>query len=370
MALVHVVGDRSGATIELRGRGVLDFGSFDPLMLALHPRVVRRARQAVAMTGALSSPSPRRGSGTHSFHVELETRLAQFFGYDSCLLFSSRNQAILSYFSQVLREGDLILVDELVQAPILDIAHLMGARVVSLAAITADSARRECQRGPLGAKSFLFLEATSPKRCETIGSSVLEEMFHVEHLQVVLDESYSVPVVGLRGAGVTEGPVVHQGVAAIVVDTGIAFGIAGAALVSDGATVGQILERSLSLQVESCTSPLLAAALEEAITIAELSTAARAGIVTLCQHLRGGLAELGVACSQEAGGALVSLPYPHLREALELAENLFQKGVYVECVPRGTHLVNAGAVRFALRSGHTVADVDQVLGIISNIVRR
>ena len=104
------------ATIE--GRPVVNFSSNDYLGLTNHPRVKEAAKKAVDKYACGLSSS--RIQATTVEHVELETRLARFFGFEKCLVFTTGYQAMLGLISVCADKDTTLVLDSFSHACILD----------------------------------------------------------------------------------------------------------------------------------------------------------------------------------------------------------------------------------------------------------
>src|SRR4051812_1299605 len=114
--------------VEIAGKGVLNFSSNDYLGLANHPRVKEAASEAVRRFGAGSGAS-RLICGSLAPHHQLEQALAQFKGSEAALSFSSGYAAAAGAIGALLGKDDVIILDKLVHASIVDAARVCGAKL-------------------------------------------------------------------------------------------------------------------------------------------------------------------------------------------------------------------------------------------------
>ena len=103
----------------LDGREVVLLCSNDYLGLASHPSVRAAAAQAAERWGAGVGAS-RLVSGNTTLHRELERELAEFKGYDACVLFGSGYLANTGVIPALAGRGEVILSDALNHASIVD----------------------------------------------------------------------------------------------------------------------------------------------------------------------------------------------------------------------------------------------------------
>src|SRR6187431_1032970 len=79
--------ETGGLHTSINGFPIVNFSSNDYLGLTNHPKVKEAAKVAVDSFGCGLSSS--RMQATTTAHVELEERLAKWFGFPSCLLFTT-----------------------------------------------------------------------------------------------------------------------------------------------------------------------------------------------------------------------------------------------------------------------------------------
>ena len=114
--------------IRLNGRELLNFSSNDYLGLANHPALKEAALRAATQYGAGCGAS-RLICGSLAPHHELEEALAAFKGTEAALTFSSGYATALGTVPALVGKGDVVVIDKLVHACIIDAARLSGAKL-------------------------------------------------------------------------------------------------------------------------------------------------------------------------------------------------------------------------------------------------
>jgi cystathionine beta-lyase/cystathionine gamma-synthase len=104
----------------------LNFSSNDYLGLANHPLLKQAGIQAVEEFGA-GSGAARLVCGSLGPHHELEEALAAYKGTEAALSFSSGYATAIGTICALLGKDDVIVLDKLVHACIVDAARLSGA---------------------------------------------------------------------------------------------------------------------------------------------------------------------------------------------------------------------------------------------------
>ncbi len=103
----YLVESRSGAEVVVSGRKLVLAASNDYLGLATDERVREAAAQAALRWGSGSGASPLV-SGYAALQEKLEERLAEFKGYEACVVFASGYLANVGTVSSLVGKGDAV----------------------------------------------------------------------------------------------------------------------------------------------------------------------------------------------------------------------------------------------------------------------
>jgi 8-amino-7-oxononanoate synthase len=109
--------------VVIEGKERVMMGSNNYLGLTQHPRVLEAAKRALERYGSGCTGS-RFLNGTIDLHEVLESRLAEFFGKEAALVFSTGYQANLGLISGLVSRGEVVLIDKLDHASIVDGAKM------------------------------------------------------------------------------------------------------------------------------------------------------------------------------------------------------------------------------------------------------
>jgi 8-amino-7-oxononanoate synthase len=120
------ISSAQGPEIETAGRRLINFSSNDYLGLANDSRLREAAIAAIREFGVGAGAS-RLVSGTQSPHLLLESALASWKGSEAALCFSSGYAAALGTIPALVARNDIILLDKLCHASLIDGAKLSGA---------------------------------------------------------------------------------------------------------------------------------------------------------------------------------------------------------------------------------------------------
>jgi glycine C-acetyltransferase len=123
---LRILGSAQDTEVIVDGKRVLSLSSNNYLGLTTHPRLKDAMIDATRLWGA-GSGAVRTIAGTMSIHEELERRLAEFKHTEASLVFQSGFTANLGVLQSMVKEGDVIISDELNHASIIDGIRLSKA---------------------------------------------------------------------------------------------------------------------------------------------------------------------------------------------------------------------------------------------------
>lgn len=109
--------------VMIEGKERVMMGSNNYLGLTHHPKVLESSRRALELFGSGCTGS-RFLNGTLDLHEQLEARLAEFLGKEAALVFSTGYQANLGLISGLVGRGDIVFLDKLDHASIVDGAKM------------------------------------------------------------------------------------------------------------------------------------------------------------------------------------------------------------------------------------------------------
>jgi len=115
-------------TVEFDGRALLNFSSNDYLGFANHSALKEAIIEAVRRWGAGAGAS-RLICGSLEPHHQLEEALAAFKGTEAALTFSSGYATAVGTIPALVGKDDVVIIDKLVHASIVDAARLSGAKL-------------------------------------------------------------------------------------------------------------------------------------------------------------------------------------------------------------------------------------------------
>ena len=124
----HVVESEQNPEVIVEGKKMIMLGSNNYLGLTSHPKVKEAAINALKKFGS-GCAGTRFLNGTLDIHVQLEDKLASFFRKEAALTFSTGYQTNLGIISSLVGKHDVVVIDKLDHASIIDACRLSYAEV-------------------------------------------------------------------------------------------------------------------------------------------------------------------------------------------------------------------------------------------------
>ena len=113
------ISESEDTVVIIEGQRRIMLGSNNYLGLTHHPKVLEAAQKALYQYGSGCTGS-RFLNGTIDLHEQLEHNLAEFLGKEACLIFSTGYQANLGLISGLIGRGEVVLLDKLDHASVVD----------------------------------------------------------------------------------------------------------------------------------------------------------------------------------------------------------------------------------------------------------
>jgi 8-amino-7-oxononanoate synthase len=348
-------------------RGV-DFASNDYLGLANSPRLKRAVEEALERGVPVGSGGSRLLRGNHPEHEALEAEAAAFFGSESALFFANGYGANSALLATLPQRGDLIVADALVHAS----AH-EGMRLARAEAVLAphndlhgfaDAIAKWRARGGTGTP-WLVAESLYSMQGDRAPVAALLALAEANDGVLLLDEAHATGVFGAHGRGVADGLDGHANL--VVLRTcGKALGCEGALVCAPKVVRDHLVNRGRGFIFSTAPSPLIAAAVREALRIVADEPGRRAELHALMAHAAAEFEMLGIARS---GSQIMPVILGDDARAMEVAAAAQAAGFDVRGIRPPTVPTGTARLRISLTLNVNVSEVsalarclEQVLG--------
>ena len=367
------VDSAQGPCITIGGKNLLNFSSNDYLGLANHRALKEAATKAVEKFGAGAGASRLICGSLAPFH-ELEETLAKFKGTDAALTFSTGHAAALGTIPALVGKSDIIIVDKLVHACIVDAAKLSGAKLRvfdhndlnDLEKILKWANEKNVQHPASGIRhrilivteSIFSMDGDAAPLCEI---ATLKQKYGA---WLMVDEAHATGLYGKNRRGLAEELGVSDRIEIQMGTLGKALGASGGYICGSRTLIDLLVNRARSFIFSTAPVPATAAAATAGIQLVQ----SKAG-----EERRHQLWERVIQC--RAGvppapnrrdacptlSAIIPLIIGDEAKTVKAAAKLREQNIFIPAIRYPTVARGAARLRVTLTAAHTNEDVAQLL---------
>ncbi len=371
------VDSAQSAWIRLDGRTLLNFSSNDYLGLADHPRLKEAAIHAVERYGSGSGAS-RLICGSLAPHHELDEALAAFKNTQAAISFSSGYAAAIGTICALCDKDDIIVLDKLVHASIIDAARLSRAKLRvfphndlnALEDILRWAAGQSPPGGERHSRPLVITESVFSMDGDVAPLRELVELKDRHGAWLMVDEAHATGLFGPNRRGLAEECGVADRVEVQMGTLGKALGAAGGYICGPRVLTDYLVNRARSFIFSTAPVPAAAAAARAGIELVqspEGETRRNQLWASICR-VKDSLTEAGWSLPA-VHSAILPLIIGDEAAALAAAQTLREQGIFIPAVRYPTVARGEARLRLTLTAAHSHEDVDQLLRRLISVLK-
>jgi len=355
-------------SVSVDGRRAVDFCSNDYLALARHPDIA----------GAMADAAQRHGAGSGASHLvaghgvehqRLEEELAAFTGRARALLFSTGYMANLAVIGALAGRDEVVLLDRLSHASLIDAAVLSRARLKRFAHADAAAAERVLAASN-GTAALVATDGVFSMDGDVAPLVELARVSRAHQCWLVVDDAHGLGVLGASGRGLLEECGLDAEAVPVLIGTlGKAFGTFGAFAAGATDVIELLLQKARTYRYTTALPQPIAAATRQALAIAAREPWRRERVLKLARRFSEGARQLSVPVMASAT-PIQPVLLGSLARVLRAQEELLAAGFWVTAIRPPTVPSGGSRLRVALSAGHSEDQVDALLEALGRIIAR
>jgi len=357
----------AGRTITINGRELINFGSNDYLGFANEPSLREAAKAAIDRWGVGAGAS-RLISGTLSPHVRLEERLAEFKGTEAALSFSSGYAAAVGTLGALLRKDDVVILDKLCHASLIDGARLSGAvmrifphnsleRLESHLRWARDHYPRA--RVVIVTESVFSMDGDSPPLREIV------ELKNRYNAMLMVDEAHAIGVIGPNGRGLAAHLSLENQIEVQMGTLSKALGTSGGYICGSRLLINLLINRARSFIYSTAPVMAVTAASIAAIDLLASRTGEEARNRLRLNIDRFGEARNGLIFGRDHNcGAIFAIRYADSAVVHSAGERLGKGGFFAPAIRYPTVALHSPRIRITITALHSTRDLDALAELL------
>jgi len=365
---------------------LLNLASNDTLGLASHPDLHASLKAVIEQapgnsTGATAS---RLVSGHLAAHQNVEDKFAKFKHAQAALLFPTGYMANLAVLTSLAQPGDLIAIDKLVHASLIDAARASGANVRSFPHLETSKLARLLQRHAESAKPIedAITQTTRPARRLIVTDSVfsmdgdianlpeLLDIANTHQATLIVDEAHATGILGSDGSGLAQAQNVAGQIPVTISTASKALAGLGGIVTGSKHLIDTLINRARSFIYTTGALPMQAALLDAALDHVEQHPKEREYLQQISTRVQNALLDMGWELpqpDQHPVTPIMPLITGDEASALALSNHLKDQGILGIAIRPPTVAPGSSRVRLCLRADLDDADIDHLLQAVESV---
>ncbi|MBI1967999.1 MAG: pyridoxal phosphate-dependent aminotransferase family protein [Gemmatimonadetes bacterium] len=345
--------------VVIEGKERIMMGSNNYLGLTHHPEVLAAAKAALERYGSGCTGS-RFLNGTLDLHEQLESALAEFFGKEASLVFSTGYQANLGVISALVGRGDIVFLDKLDHASIVDGAKMSHGETLRFNHGDLAGLERKLQKVPEGTGTMIIVDGVYSMEGDIADLPNLLKVAQRYGSALVVDDAHSVGVLGPKGDGTAAHYDLVDEVDVIVGTFSKSLASIGGFATASETVIHYLKHHARPMIFTAALPPANTAGVLAALHVMKREPHRRDQLWTNTRRLQDGLRSLGFDIGPTETPIVPVLIGP-LETTFVFWRKLFDAGVFTNPVVPPAVPPSQCRLRTSLMATHTPAQIDQAL---------
>jgi len=198
----RVIESAQDPEVTIDGRKMIMVGSNNYLGLTNHPKIKEAALEAIRKYGSGCAGS-RFLNGTLDIHVKLEEKLASFIRKEAALVFSTGFQVNLGVISSITGKDDIIIIDKMDHASIIDGCRLSHSEVRKFKHNDMADLERILKEN-VSKKKIIVVDGVFSMEGDIVNLPEVVALAKKYNSRLMVDDAHGIGVLGKTGRGTAE----------------------------------------------------------------------------------------------------------------------------------------------------------------------
>jgi len=352
-------------TVRIGGRQKILFCSNNYLNLAADTRIIEAVCEAIRRYGHGAAAS-RLVSGTMRPHAELEQRLAQLLRKEAALILPTgwmTNEALIKTLPQ---KGDLLLLDKLNHASIIDAARSSEAKFRTFRRPGLEKLEKLLADGDFKRK-FIITESIFSMDGDAADLLKLVELKNKYGAILIVDEAHAFGCLGPTGAGLAEELGVLDEIDIVVATMSKALGSTGGVVAGSKVLTDFLMNKARCFIYTTAPTVASCAGALAALEIIQAEPQRRKKLRQNADYLRKRFNELGINTGKSCSH-IIPIIIGEAEPALAVSRRLFDMGFFIPAIRPPTVPPGTARLRVSVQSGHSEEQMDNLCKALEEII--
>lgn len=310
-----------------------------------------------------SQPSSRLLCGDLALHQAVEKELAKWLGFEACLLYPAGYMANLGLVSAIAERGDLVLMDRLCHASLIDGARLSWARLQRHRHLDLEDLDRRLRTLERGKTAWVITESVFSMDGDSPDFAGLAELKKRHGFFLIVDEAHAVGVHGPEGRGLLAEPGLAGLADAVTFTLSKAFALQGGVVAGSARLMEFLVNRSRPLIFTTAMPAMLVEQIPARLKALREADAEREALAFLCKLL-----DKELSFGRKGLSPIFPVILGSAVRAIEVAAVLKAQGMYCPAILPPTVPENTARLRVSLNAEHKEEDVKKLSSALGEVV--
>jgi 8-amino-7-oxononanoate synthase len=365
--------------VEMEGKPRIMLGSNNYLGLTGDERVKQGALDALHKYGTGLTGS-RFLNGTIDLHLELERELAEWFGAEDAIVFTTGHQANLGALGTILGPGDTVVADSGDHASILDGCILSRAKLRPFRHNRLDRLEYQLEKATRdGGGILVVVDGVFSMEGDVAPLPEIADLCGRFGARLMVDEAHALGVLGARGAGTCELLGIEDRVDLRMATFSKSLASCGGVIAGPADVIEFLRIQSRPFMFTASAVPAAVGAALAAVRVCRSDEGRElfAAVLESARYLHEGLSDLGlrvVAPTRLADGTEIVTPVVPVEvgddwKAVFLWKALYEAGVFVNVAIHPAVPPSGALLRTSVMATHDRATLDRALAVFGQVKR-
>ena len=360
----HKTESGQGPEVVIDGKKRIVVCSNNYLGLASHPKVKEASIEAIKKYGT-SSTGSRFLNGTIDLHEKAERKFAHFVGKEAAILFTTGHHSNMGAISTIVGKGDIILIDKLDHASIIDGCRLsLGEMIRFRHNDMADLERQLSKHQDKG--KLIVVDGVFSMEGDIINLPEVVRLARSYGARVMVDDAHSLGVLGETGRGTGEHFGIESEVDMIMATASKSLGSIGGFIAGRDEVIHYIKHNARSLIFTASLPPAQVAAIDASLDIIAQEPERRLRLWKNTRIMNEGFKALGFDL-RTSESPIIPVTVGENMKAFQMWRMLFDMGVFTSPVVSPAVPENQAIIRTSFMATHTDEHLEIILDAFEKV---
>ena len=359
------ISESEDTVVTIEGQRRIMLGSNNYLGLTHHPKVLEAASRALHIYGSGCTGS-RFLNGTLDLHVQLEQALAEFVGKEDCIVFSTGYNANLGLISGLVGRGDIVFLDKLDHASIVDGATMSRGETERFNHGDLAGLERKLTRANGNAGKMVIVDGVYSMEGDIADVPSLVRVCKRNGAALALDDAHALGVLGPKGDGTAAHFGLTDEVDIIAGTFSKSLASIGGFVAASGNVINFLRHHSRALIFTAALPPSNTAGVIAALEVLQAEPERRDALWKNTRRLQDGMRTLGFDTGPSETPIVPILIGP-LDKTFIMWRRVFDAGIFTNPVVPPAVPPSQCRLRMSLMATHTSDQIDYCIETIGQI---